>query len=196
MNNTRGFALLALAFASTVALAGCTTAPEAAPAPAPTASTTASAGHNAADEMFAAMMVVHHEQALEMSEILLAKEGVPADVADLAKRIATAQGPEIERMNEWLTEWDAPAADDMGGMHHGMDGMVADEDIAKLTAADGPRAATLFLEQMILHHEGAVDMAGAELAAGEDPRALELSQQVIDSQTPEIEEMRALLAQK
>lgn len=53
---------------------------------------------NPADSMFAMMMIPHHEQAIEMSDLILAKNGVDQGVLDLAQQIKDAQGPEIELM--------------------------------------------------------------------------------------------------
>lgn len=64
-----------------------------------------SAEANAADEMFATMMIVHHEQAIEMSDVILAKNSVDPAVTELAQKIKDAQGPEIDRMNDWLKAW-------------------------------------------------------------------------------------------
>ncbi|OFT23343.1 hypothetical protein HMPREF3160_06950 [Arthrobacter sp. HMSC06H05] len=61
-----------------------------------------SADHNDADIMFAQMMIPHHQQAVEMSEILLAKDDIPAEVIEFAQGVIDAQGPEIDRMNYML----------------------------------------------------------------------------------------------
>ncbi|QHE71037.1 DUF305 domain-containing protein [Rhodococcus sp. WAY2] len=63
------------------------------------------AEHNDADIAFAQRMVPHHSQAIEMSEILLTKQGIDPRVVDLAQQIKAAQGPEIEQLNAWLTAW-------------------------------------------------------------------------------------------
>ncbi|MHA4848139.1 DUF305 domain-containing protein [Rhodococcus sp. MSC1_016] len=63
------------------------------------------AEHNDADIAFAQGMVPHHSQAIEMSEILLTKQGIDPRVVDLAQQIKAAQGPEIEQLNAWLTAW-------------------------------------------------------------------------------------------
>lgn len=54
------------------------------------------------------MMVPHHAQAVEMSDLMLTKEGIPAAVTGLATRIKAAQGPEIEKMTGWLKSWNQP----------------------------------------------------------------------------------------
>lgn len=152
----------------------------------------AAAGANDADVMFAQMMIPHHEQALVMSRIVLDTEGVDPAVIDLATRIESAQEPEITTMEGFLDEWGAKPMGDHSG--HEMDGMLSDEEIQALEAADAATVSRLFLEGMIAHHEGAVDMAEAELADGKNPEALALAQEIIDAQEAEIQEMRNLLA--
>lgn len=192
----RTTALAALALAGTLALAGCSGAEPAGPADHSgmdhSSSDAPLAGANEADVMFASMMIVHHEQAVEMSDIVLAKEGVDPRVADLAEQITAAQGPEIEQLQGWLEEWGVEPGDP-GAMDHG-DGMMSDDDLAALEAAAGPEASRLFLEQMIVHHEGAVEMAEAQIADGENPDAVALAQDIVDAQTAEIAEMTDILA--
>ncbi|GEE03567.1 hypothetical protein nbrc107696_40130 [Gordonia spumicola] len=147
--------------------------------------------HNAADVMFAQMMLPHHEQALEMSDILLAKDGVPTDVRALATSIKQAQGPEITQLTSWLTAWGEPTTADMSG--HTMDGMVSADDIAKLKDASGPDAAKLYLTQMIAHHEGAVSMAQSQVTGGKNADAVAMARSIVESQTAEITTMKAML---
>lgn len=64
-----------------------------------------SADHDDTDIMFAQMMIPHHQQAVEMSEMPLAKEGIPAQVVEFAQGVIDAQGPEIDRMNAMLGAW-------------------------------------------------------------------------------------------
>lgn len=76
-----------------------------------TASATAPAEageHNQADVTFAEAMIPHHSQAIEMSTVLLAKEGIDPRVRDLAGQIKAAQTPEIEQLSAWLGNWDQP----------------------------------------------------------------------------------------
>ncbi|MBT2595638.1 DUF305 domain-containing protein [Arthrobacter sp. ISL-72] len=162
--------------------------------------TAADAEHNAADTMFAQMMIPHHAQAVEMSEMMLSKENIPAPVTELATRIKKAQAPEIETMTAWLTSWneptEAPTGHDMAShsMASGMDGMMSDDDLKKLDAAQGTEAARLFLTQMIAHHEGAVVMAETEGTDGKNPDAVALAKIIASSQEKEIQEMKELLA--
>jgi len=159
-----------------------------------------SAQHSEADVMFAQMMIPHHEQAIEMSDIILSKDDVPADVTSLAEEIKAAQGPEIAQLTDWLEQWGEPTQPegmdmDMGGDHDmaQMEGMLSDEELQQLSDAPGPEAAELFLNQMIAHHEGAVAMAEDQVENGTYPPAVDLAQTIIDTQQQEIDTMRQLL---
>lgn len=158
----------------------------------PSPSSEATGDANDQDVMFAQMMVPHHEQAVEMSDMILAKSDIDPEVTTLAEEIKAAQGPEIEQLNQWLSDWGAAS---MSGMDHSMDGMMSDEDMANLDAAAGDEASRLFLEQMIEHHEGAIDMAQDEVDDGQNADAVALANDIIASQTEEIATMRELLAQ-
>lgn len=159
-----------------------------------TASAT-SQDHNAADVTFAQMMIPHHAQAIEMSDKMLTKGGIPAPVTALAGRIKEAQGPEIEKMSGWLQSWNEPTqmpAHTMPG--HGMSGMMGDEDMKNLETAQGREAAKLFLTQMIAHHQGAVEMARTAATNGKNPDAINLGKDIVKAQEAEIKEMQDLLA--
>ncbi|CCQ47520.1 conserved hypothetical protein [Pseudarthrobacter siccitolerans] len=158
---------------------------------APATSAAASADFNDADTMFAQMMIPHHTQAVAMSDIMLKKEGIPAAVTDLATKIKAAQGPEIEKMTGWLQSWGQPT--EMPSAHS-MEGMMGEDDMAKLEGAQGTEAAKLFLTQMIAHHEGAVMMAKTETTDGKNADAVQLSKDIVSSQEAEIQEMKDLLA--
>lgn len=145
---------------------------------------------NGEDIMFAQHMIPHHSQAVEMTDILLAKQDVDPRVVELAKEIKAAQAPEIEQMQGWLSSWGNPP---MPAMDHGsMEGMVAPADIEKLREASGPEAAKLFLTQMIGHHEGAITMAQNEIDSGQFAPAITMAHAIIDSQQHEIDEMKAI----
>lgn len=153
-----------------------------------------------ADLMFTMMMIPHHAQAVEMSDLILAKNDIDPAVRELAEQIKDAQAPEIELMESWLEEWGMPSsggmdADGMGGMEgmdHG-DGMMSQEDMDALAAAEGDEASRLYLEQMIVHHDGAIDMAEEVVEDGTDPEVRALAESIITSQAAEIVTMRELL---
>jgi uncharacterized protein (DUF305 family) len=79
--------------------------------------------HNHADVMFARHMIPHHQQAIDMSDILLAKPNIDPRVVDLANRIKAAQAPEIVQMQGWLDSWGMGGMGGMGMMPGGMPGM-------------------------------------------------------------------------
>jgi uncharacterized protein (DUF305 family) len=161
---------------------------------APSSSADATQDFNDQDVTFATMMKPHHEQAVEMADVILAKDGISADVTDLAAQIKDAQGPEITQLEEWITAWGAD--DSMSGMDHSMDGMMSDEDMSALESATGAEAEKLFLEQMMMHHEGAVEMAQTEVDKGQNADAIEMAEMIVQTQTEEIATMQDLLASR
>ena len=194
-----------------VVLTGCSNAAESTSAGGSSSSGAAesSAGSsesfNDADVAFAQQMIVHHRGALAMAQLAEGRTD-NEDVLDLAGRIEAAQEPEIETMTGWLEEWgeEVPSeSDSMGGMDMGdmdmgdmeMGGMMSEEDMAALEAASGDEFARMFLEMMIEHHRGAVDMAETEIAEGEYPDAVTLAEEIVESQTAEIEEMESILSE-
>ncbi len=156
---------------------------------------------NDADVSFATDMLAHHAQAIEMADMAVDKAQDP-DVVELATSVKEAQQPEIETMSGWLEAWDEPVPDvgegSMSGMDHGsmgddMPGMMTSEEMQRLDDASGEQFEQLWLEMMIEHHTGAVQMAEAELGNGESTDAKELAQTIIDAQEAEISTMERLL---
>jgi uncharacterized protein (DUF305 family) len=142
-----------------------------------------------ADVTFAQRMVPHHQQALDMAKLVPARSG-DEKVRALAERVEKAQAPEITRMNGWLDKWGAKKQDHSG---HDMTGMMSGDDMAKLEKATGAEFDRMWLDLMIKHHEGAVEMAKTELSQGGDADAKKLAQAVVDGQQQEITEMEDLL---
>jgi uncharacterized protein (DUF305 family) len=146
---------------------------------------------NMSDVMFVQMMIPHHEQAVEMAALAPAA-GASPEVQDLASAIAAAQGPEIAQMEAMLDRWDVQPMMDHSG--HQMAGMVSDADMEALADATGAEFDRLFLQAMIAHHQGAIDMTVDPLANGEDPELRTLLEAIVTTQTAEIAEMEQLLA--
>ena len=144
------------------------------------------AEYSAQDIMFAEMMIPHHEQAIEMSDIALAKSQ-DSEVLALATQIKNAQAPEIDQMKTW------------GGSHmgshagHMMDGMLTDEEMRALSVAAGQEFDRLFLEGMIKHHEGAIDMAEM-VVDSTNQEVSRLANAIITAQKEEIVKMKELLS--
>jgi uncharacterized protein (DUF305 family) len=161
-----------------------------------TASAPGAQSRNDADVAFAQHMIPHHQQAVEMSDILLGKQGVDPRVSELATQIKSEQGPEIDQMQQWLTEWGTPAMPDHGDMPGmpAMQGMVSEQDLTTLRNTTGADAARLYLTQMIAHHEGAIAMAQTEIKDGQYPAAVELARTIVSAQTSEIDTMKKIQA--
>ncbi|MER7330515.1 MULTISPECIES: DUF305 domain-containing protein [unclassified Micromonospora] len=161
----------------------------------PAATASAAAAFNDADAMFAQMMIPHHRQAVEMSELAATRAADP-EVKRLAEEIKAAQAPEIATMSGWLAAWGRPVPSpgaEMPHMDHGMPGMMSDADMEKLAAASGREFDRQFLTMMIAHHEGAVTMARDELARGTNAEAKALAQQIVTAQQAEIVTMEKIL---
>lgn len=196
MHATRTFGLLTAALSTLLVTAcGTSAAPSSPPSSAPASSTTVSADRNDADIAFAQGMIPHHEQAVEMSQ-LAAERAASPQVKELAATIERAQAPEIEQLRGFLEAWGAEEDSSMGGMHHdgaGMPGMMSDQQMGGLEQANGAAFDRMFMQMMIMHHEGAVAMARTELSDGQNPQAKALAQTIIDQQTTEIAQMQDLL---
>lgn len=148
---------------------------------------------NDADVAFVQGMVPHHEQAIQMSELVIANGDDPTVIA-LAEQINAAQGPEIDQMNTWLDDWDIDPAgsDGMDGMD-GANGMMSDDEMDMMSEAMGADLDRMFLETMIRHHQGAIRMAEVELEEGSNADVLALAQGIIDGQQAEIDQMQSML---
>ncbi len=160
----------------------------------PSAGASVSAMGNDADVAFLTGMTPHHEQAVEMSDMVLAADP-PAPVAELAQQVKAAQAPEIEQMDQMLADLGREAGEDhMSGamMEHG--GMMSDADMGELMNATGTDAARMYLEGMIEHHKGAIDAAEIEIADGKYQPAVGLAKEIAKEQAAEITKMQGLLA--
>jgi uncharacterized protein (DUF305 family) len=181
-----------------------TTASHAADAP-------ATGSHSPADIAFAAAMIPHHQQAVQMADMALTAATSP-QVKTLAGQIKAAQGPEITAMTGWLASWGQPASssDAMGGMSHaagtannsgmgggsGMgagSGMMSDAEMTALGHATGTTFDRMWLQMMIRQHRGAIAMASTERTDGNNTAAVTLARSIIANQTAEITYMTTLL---
>ena len=140
------------------------------------------------DVMFAQMMIPHHEQAVQISDLGL-KISKNVEVLKLAAEIKDAQSPEILQMTSWLNQ--ANAALEMGHSM-GMGGMLSDSEIKTLELASGKNFDILFLNGMIAHHEGAIHMAiMVKDSANADVKAL--GESITKSQAAQILVMKEML---
>ena len=149
------------------------------------ASTQSNSEYSSDDIAFAEMMIPHHEQAIEMSEIAFLNTTNP-DVLQLAQEIKVTQSPEIDLMMSWTG---VKASTHAG---HMMDGMLSQNELSDLREAKDKAFDRLFLEGMIKHHEGAIEMA-QDVAASKNKDVANLSAAIISAQELEISKMKELL---
>jgi uncharacterized protein (DUF305 family) len=145
---------------------------------------------NAADVLFMQDMIVHHRQALDMSNAATTRAGSD-QVKRLASRISHTQGPEINAMIRWLRD-QGQRVPDHHAQHHGMPGMATPEQLANLNASRGAAFDRLYLQLMIAHHMGAITMAAGEMEKGAHTMVQELAQDISVSQAVEVNRMRGL----
>jgi uncharacterized protein (DUF305 family) len=221
--HTRLLAIGASALAAT-AIAACGTSGTVTGSGAPPAtliatSSVATDPHNMSDAMFASSMIPHHQQAIDMSDVVLSKQGIDPRVSELATAIKAAQGPEIQQMRGWLAQWGVPTMpmssgdmgdmgghdmDDTGDMGNmpgqgmdgmsGMSGMMSAADMNELQNAQGVEASRLYLTQMIEHHRGAITMSQDEIDSGQSPAAVALARSIITTQQKKIDTMTNIVA--
>ncbi|MCM3555778.1 DUF305 domain-containing protein [Janibacter melonis] len=157
--------------------------------PMSTSDTSTTAEGRQGDIMFAQMMIPHHEQAIAMADLALDPSANASEqVRDFAKDIKGAQGPEIQTMESWLEDWDAPTASSTG-MEHGS-GMMTQEQMAALTSATGAEFDRQWLTLMIQHHQGAVTMADQVLTTTEDDAVERMAKAIVKTQKAEITAMQ------
>ena len=153
--------------------------------------------HTDADVRFMQGMILHHEQALEMTA-LVPDRTARKDVPLLARRLEISQRDEIERMEEWL-ESRGENAMDHGAHHHSshLPGMLTAEELADLRAARAWRFDRLFLRSMIQHHVGAIAMVEQlqKDGGGQEPEISTFTNHVVADQGVEISRMTALLSE-
>lgn len=168
------------------------------------------------DHCYIEGMIPHHEQALELSRLVLGSTGVRARTRALAEFIVADQTAEIETMRAWQEAWRraAPAAGAGAGhaagahgsspvivtgcgehAHVEMKGMATPAELAALDDAVGDAADRMFLELMIVHHEGALEMAERAVRLGSNAFVRSSGKHVLVEQDREVSAMSALLAE-
>ena len=153
-------------------------------------STQAAGDLSSDDVMFLQMMIPHHQQAIDMSDLALTKSS-DSELLALAKDIRDGQGAEIVKMKAWL---DKAGADlDPGhSMGHDMGGMLSDSELAALKAATGKSFDLLWLKGMTGHHDGAIDMA-AMIEDADNDEIKSFGQAIVTSQSAQNKQMAAMI---
>jgi len=150
---------------------------------------------NDADVAFVQGMIPHHEQAVEMSDMMTGRT-VSNSTAALAEQIRAAQTTEVALMQGFLAEWGVELDPHAGhsGDHSMGEGMMSDEQLDELESAGGVDFERMWLTMMLEHHQGAVAMANTVLSGGSDPRVRTLAEGIVAAQQAEIAQIEALLA--
>ncbi|WIM67237.1 DUF305 domain-containing protein [Corynebacterium breve] len=148
--------------------------------------------YNATDVHFLGMMVPHHEQAIEMSDILLDSPDADPQVRDLAQRIRDGQARENDQMRTWADEWGEHEAMEFHSQHIA-NGMVMPDELEALKTLRGDELETQFLELMHIHHADVIAMTQGEVDEGEYAPLQEMAEDMIEVQTAEMGEMEDML---
>lgn len=143
---------------------------------------------SADDLMYAQMMIPHHEQAVEMADLAVTRTS-NVEVLAIAKKIKSAQAPEIAVMAAWLG---GKAAELHAGHDMPMNGMLTGAQFEKLKSAVDAKFDELFVKYMIAHHEGAIEMTQGILQS-ENIIVKKFGEKVVKDQTAEIAELKKIL---
>jgi uncharacterized protein (DUF305 family) len=145
--------------------------------------------YTGADIMFLQMMIPHHQQAIDISNIAL-KTSKDSELLALANTIIKAQTAEIVQMKSWLS--DAGATTDMGHSMDSMGGMLDDTELSALSAETGKTFDSLWLKGMIGHHDGAIQMT-TMIRDASNPDIKSFGENVVKDQSAQIVQMNAML---
>ena len=154
-----------------------------------------SGAHNEDDVLFAQMMIPHHQQAVTLAGMVPDRSTNP-EVRALAVKISAEQQPEIATMKDLLGQWGIKPDEmthESGHAGMTMQGMVGDDTLVKLEGLKGPDFDALWLQSMIGHHQGAIEMATIEAEAGKSPEMTALARSIISAQQAEIDQMKQML---
>jgi uncharacterized protein (DUF305 family) len=147
---------------------------------------------NAADVHFLQGMIIHHQQAIDMSS-LVASRTQREDIKLIAERIIVSQTDEIKSMKRWLAAHHKP---DTMAMQMTMPGMLTREQLDTLASARGAQFDSLFLTGMIQHHSGALKMVAdlfATRGSAENATIFRIASDIDSDQRDEIDRMKQLL---
>jgi len=161
------------------------------------------AGYNSDDVAFANNMIADHRQATELVKLVRERSTNPA-LAALASKISAMQQPEVKILNVLLVQWnenpdlgDAPnGGQGAAGRIPAMPVTVDDATIAELESLRGPEFDALWLESMIRHHQGSLEIAKAEIADGANVDARALAETMAAQQEADIERMQKMLEEE
>jgi len=143
------------------------------------------------DRMFLANMIAHHQGAVDMANLALTNAS-HQEVEDLAKVIVSTQTTEITDMTAWQKAWGYPASSgEMMEDHSSMGMMDANAGMMnELNGKTGGAFDKAFLEQMIMHHQSAINMAATGKTNAQHQEVKDLTVAIVTAQTKEIKQMK------
>ena len=145
--------------------------------------------YSGADIMFLQMMIPHHQQAIDMSNLAM-QVSKNEELLALAKVIAKDQAAEIVQMKSWLK--DAGASVDPGHSMSGMGGMLTSDEYAALEKASGVDFDKLWLTGMTKHHDGAIHMT-TMISDDQNAEIKFFGEAIVKAQTAQIDQMKLML---
>ncbi len=143
---------------------------------------------NDTDVHFLGMMVPHHQQAIDMSDVLLTSDVADPALRDLAQRIRDGQQRENDQMNAWAAEWGIDADMELHSQHIA-NGMVSPGVYESYARLEGEELRTRFLELMHFHHQEVIAMTRDEVDNGGYSPLRDMAAEMIEIQTAEMAEM-------
>lgn len=143
------------------------------------------------DRYFIANMIAHHQGAVEMANLALTNAS-HSEIKTLATAIVSAQTSEINNMTAWQKSWGYPASSGEMMMDHSSMGMM-DTNAGMMNELNGKTGEAFdkaFLEQMIMHHQSAINMAAPGKTNAQHKEVKDLTAVIIAAQTKEIQQMK------
>lgn len=145
------------------------------------------------DITFVQMMLAHDRQTVRICDLLLLKDGVDPQVRAVAEQLRRTRSPQIEQLTTWLSQWgidESPLEHDHAGRTHGL---LLPGQLAAFERADGPTAQRAFLETMINHDRGALEISTTVVDTGTDGGVRQLAEKIISTQSAEIDRLEQAL---
>lgn len=169
------------------------TAPLSRPSPTVSSASPHSTSVAVEDITFVQLMLAHDRQTVQICDLLLAKDGVDPRVRALAEQLRRTRSLEIDQLTIWLSDWgidESPLEHDHAGRTHGL---LLPGQLAAFERADGPTAQRAFLETMISHDRGALEISTTVVDTGTDSGVRQLAEKIISSQSAEIDRLEQAL---
>ena len=137
------------------------------------------------DRLFVAEMVPHHHLGMDLIDQATRRVD-DTRVRRLVFEMSAYHQSELNQLHSWAEEWNVVPAEDFPGR-------INTDRLAELAELSGTAYDRRWLEVMIEHHEGAIEIARRQMTSGSDDRSIEMAESVREVQTKDIEEMSSLL---